>query len=127
MKKVMAIAVGAITVLSLFALPASAGGDREVIRERNCSGRSDWKLKVKHEDARLEVEFEVDQNVVGDTWAVRILQDGERIFAGRRTTQAPSGSFEVERRTSNNAGTDTFVGRARNLSTDEVCRGTLDL
>ena len=97
MKKLTSIAIGAIMVLGLFAVPASAGGDREVIREGNCSGRSDWKLKVKEDDGGLEVEFEVDQNVVGDTWAVRVLQDGERIFAGRRTTQAPSGSLEVQR------------------------------
>ena len=126
MKKIMAIAIGAVMVLGLFAVPASAGGDREVIREGNCSGGSDWKLKVKDEDGGLEVEFEVDQNVVGDTWRVRIFQDGERIFAGRRTTQAPSGSFDIERRTSNNAGTDNFVATARNLSTGERCRGTLN-
>jgi hypothetical protein len=77
-------------VLGLFAVPASAGADREVIREGNRSGRSDWKLKVKEDNAGLEVEFEVDQNVVGDTWAVRILRDGERIFAARRTTQSPA-------------------------------------
>ena len=125
MKKVMSIAVGAIMVLSLFALPASAGG-REVILTGDCSGRSDWKLKVKADDGGLEVELEVDQNVVGDTWSVRIAQDGERIFAGRRTTKAPSGSFEVQRMTSGNGGTDHFVARARNRSTDEVCRGTLN-
>ena len=125
MRKLMSIAIGAIMVLSILALPASAGG-REVTRSGNCSARSDWKLKAKADNGGLEVEFEVDQNVVGDTWAVRILQDGERIFAGRRTTQAPSGSFEVRRLTSNNAGTDNFVGRAQNLSTGEVCRGTLN-
>jgi hypothetical protein len=124
MKKVLSIAIGAVMALSLFALPASAGG-REVTRSGGCSARSHWKLKVKADDGGLEVEFEVDQNVVGDTWAVRIVQDGDRIFAGRRTTQAPSGSFTVERTTRNNAGTDNFVARARNLSTDEVCRGTL--
>jgi hypothetical protein len=123
MKKTLSIAIGAVMLVSLFALPASAGND--VVRTGNCSARSDWKLKVKPDDGGLDVEFEVDQNVVGDTWAVRIVQDGERIFAGRRTTRGASGSFTVERMTSNNAGTDDFVARARNLSTDEVCRGTL--
>ena len=126
MKKTMSIAIGAIMVLGLFAVPASAGGDREEIRTGNCSARSDWKLKVKDEDGGLEVEFEVDQNVVGDTWRVRIFQDGDRMFAGRRTTQGPSGSFEVERRTGNHAGTDSFVARARNASTGEVCRGRVN-
>jgi hypothetical protein len=124
MKKVLSIALGAVMVLSVFAVPASAG-DRDVVRAGDCSARSDWKLKVKADDGGLEVEFEVDQNVVGDTWKVRVLQDGERIFAGRRTTRGASGSFTVERMTSNNAGTDNFIARARNASTDEVCRGTL--
>ena len=120
----MAAALGGLMIVSVFALPASAG-DREEIRTGACSDRSDWKLKAKHDDGRLEVEFEVDQNVVGDVWRVRILQDGERIFADRRTTRGASGSFDVELRTADNAGTDNFVGRARNVSTDEVCRGTL--
>jgi hypothetical protein len=38
-------------------------------------------------------------------------------------TQAPSGSFELRIVTSNPPGTDSFVARARNLSTDETCRG----
>jgi hypothetical protein len=124
MKKLIAVAIGAVTVLALFAVPASAGG-REVVRSGNCSSGADWKLKVKADNGALEVEYEVDQNVVGDTWAVRILQDGERIFSGRRTTRGASGSFSVSLRTGNNAGTDGFVARARNLTTDETCRGTL--
>ena len=123
MRKVMAVAIVAVSVLALAALPAAAGG-REVIERGQCSGPSDWKLKVKADDGGLELEFEVDQNRNGEVWSVRIFQDGDRIFAGRRTTTAPSGSFEVERRPADRAGTDRFVARARNVGTGERCRGT---
>jgi hypothetical protein len=36
-----------------------------VIKTGSCSGASDWKLKLKTEDAGIGVEFEVDQNVSG--------------------------------------------------------------
>jgi catechol 2,3-dioxygenase-like lactoylglutathione lyase family enzyme len=116
-----------VTALALpTSLPAFAG-DNDVRRSGNCSGRSDWKLKLSPEDGRLEVEFEVDQNVNGDTWRIVMRHDGNRFFRGRRTTRGPSGSFEVRRVVNNNAGTDRFTARARNLSTDEVCRGSASI
>ncbi len=47
-----------------------------------------------------------------------------RFFAGQRTTQPPSGSFEVRRVRDNQAGVHTFTGRARNPDTGEVCQGS---
>jgi hypothetical protein len=68
--------------------------DGDVVRRGACSGRGDWKLKLSEENGRIEVEYEVDQDRVGDAWRVRLRHDGELVFAGRRTTRAPSGSFE---------------------------------
>jgi hypothetical protein len=120
--------LGLVLALSLSAfVPSALAGDNEVIRRGSCSGASDWKLKAKPDDGRLEVEFEVDQNVNGDTWRVTLRRNGERFFRGLRTTQPPSGSFEVERRTDNGPGDDRIVGRARNLKTDELCRGALTI
>lgn len=118
-------AVAALVAGVMAAAPMAMANDDDVIRRGACTGRSDWKLKVGPEDGRLEVEFEVDSNVNGQTWGVRIFQDGERIFRGRRVTRPPSGSFEVEIRTANNSGTDRFRGRAVNPNTGEVCAGTL--
>jgi hypothetical protein len=97
--------------------------DDDVIRRGSCSSRSDWKLKLSDEDGRIEVEFEVDQNVVGDVWRVRIRHDGDLVFAGRRTTQAPSGSFEVRIVERDHAGDDVFRARAVNAETGETCAG----
>ena len=80
--------------------------------------------QAQPEDGRIEVEFEVDQNVVGDEWRVRIHHDGEIAFRGTRTTRGASGSFELRIVEPNNAGADNFRARARNLSTDEVCAGS---
>ena len=123
--KLARIAVAATLTATVMAMApvASAGGGSDVIREGSCSGRSDWKLKVGPENGRLEVEFEVDTNVVGQRWRVRIFHDANRIFAARRVTRAPSGSFEVRLRAANTAGRDPFRGRAWNPSTGEVCVG----
>jgi hypothetical protein len=39
----------------------------EVRSSGDCSATSTWKLKTKADDGRLEVEFEVDSNRVGQT------------------------------------------------------------
>ena len=121
-KLMTAIAIGAC------AIPAAAlGNDADVRSAGTCDGSSRAKIKVKPDDGRLEVEFEVDSNRNGQTWSVRITDNGVQVFAGNRTTQPPSGSFEVERRIANRAGTDTIRARATNARTGESCTGTLQI
>jgi hypothetical protein len=132
MTKRHAIVVAALVGVSLLVLAPAAhagggGGDGEVITRGSCSGQTDWKLKVKPDDGRLELEFEVDQNVNGQSWNVRIKQNGSRIFTGSRLTHAPSGSFELRRRPNDSAGTDRFVARATNPSTGETCVGRISI
>jgi hypothetical protein len=97
--------------------------DGDVIRRGACSGASDWKLKLSEENGRIEVEYEVDQNRVGDSWRVRIRHDDVLVFTRTRTTRAPSGSFEVRILQRDRAGDDVFRGRAVNHRTGEVCGG----
>lgn len=122
MKKGIALALAASLAL---VVPAgiAAAGDRDVIREGSCSDSSDWKLKLSPEDGRIEAEFEVDQNVTGDRWRVKIRHDGELAYRGRHRTAGPSGSFEVRIVEDDLSGPDRFRARARNLSTGEVCVG----
>ncbi len=131
------IATGALVVASLLTVAPAAqaggggggggGGNGDVITRGSCSGRTDWKLKVKPDDGGLELEFEVDSNVNGQSWNVRIKQNGNRIFSGTRVTQGPSGSFELTRRPNDTAGTDRFVARAKNPSTGETCVGNISI
>jgi hypothetical protein len=55
---------------------------------------------------------------------VVLRHNGERFFRGVRTTQAPSGSFEVRRVVDNEQGDDVIQAKARNLASDEVCRAS---
>jgi len=110
------------TALLSFPVGVSAN-DRVVIREGNCTGASAWKIKQSPENGRIEVEFEIDSNVNGQTWNVKLKRNGNVFFTGQRTTRGPSGSFEVRRVINNGPGSETIVGRAVNPATGEVCRG----
>lgn len=106
-------------------LPAAHAGDGDVERRGSCSDATSWKLKAGPEDGRVEVEAEVDSNVVGQVWKWRLLHDGDRVARGKRTTRAPSGSFEVRRVLVDLAGTDRIVFRAVHPATGEICRGVV--
>jgi hypothetical protein len=122
-QKLAAVAVTTICLASLGA-PAEAKG-REVVHRGSCSGAADWKLKVKADDGRLEVEGQVDSNRVGQRWTWRMVHNGTVSAHGSRTTRAPSGSFEVHRLLVDRAGTDALTWRARNVGNGQVCRGTV--
>lgn len=119
------IAAAAITMSLAVVTPAIAKGG--VVKTGTCSGASNWKLKVAPDNGRLELEYQVDSNKVGQTWRVRIFHDGVRIFAGKRMTKAPSGSFTVRLFTPNHAGTDHFRARAVNVASSETCLGRLSI
>jgi hypothetical protein len=118
-----------VLIMSMLAAAATLAGvasakSPEVIRTGACSNGADWKLKAKNEDGPIEVEFEVDQNVNGRRWNVSISRDGAVVFRGVRTTRPPSGSFSVNRRIANPAGSDRIVAVAR-TARGATCRGAL--
>ncbi len=123
MKKGIAFALVTAFVLLVPATIASAG-QNDVIERGSCSNSSDWKLKVSSDNSGLEVEYEVDQNVSGDQWRVKIRHDGDLAFRGTRTTRGASGSFTVRILENDSNGSDVFRARARNVQTDEVCTGS---
>jgi hypothetical protein len=124
MKTVSAAVVAALCGLTIAVAVAPAGvtKDGDIIRRGNCTGSTDWKLKLSEEDGRIEVEFEVDQNRNGVSWNVRLFQNGSQIARATRVTRGPSGSFEYRKVAPNNAGTDSFRARATR-ATSEVCTG----
>jgi hypothetical protein len=125
MSKLLVFPVAGVAAAAvLLAAPgAVAKSGPRVIETGPCSAASDWKLKVKPEDGRLEVEYEVDQNVNGDKWRVVLRHNGARFARVTKTTRPPSGSFEVRRLVNDAAGKDRIRGRATNLRTGEVCVG----
>ena len=120
----VALAAAATGLALVVAAPADAG-DREVVRRGSCSGSTDWKLKAKEEDGRIEVEAEVDSNRNGQTWHWRLVHNGSVTARGTKTTRAPSGSFEVRRVVVDLAGTDHLKLRARKGASGETCRGAV--
>ena len=102
----------------------SGGDDDRVIRTGSCSAGAGWKLKVKTDDGRLEVEGEVDSNVAGQQWRWTIRHNGSVSDRGTATTTARSGSFEVERKIVDLAGTDAVAFRA--VRDGQVCRGVVN-
>lgn len=115
------LAAAALVAAGIPALSASAAAadDDETIREGSCSSGATWKIKAKPDDGRLEVEAEIDSNRVGQTWTWVLRHNGSVSARGASRTTGRSGSFDVERRTVDAAGTDTF--RFRATHDDNVC------
>jgi len=111
-----------ITGLVIAGTSSVSAKDGDVMVRRPCSEASTAKLKLRPRDGGIEYQFEVDSNVNGQRWRVHVKDNGTVILRGVRTTRPPSGSFTVERRTANRAGTDTLVASAKNPSTGELCR-----
>jgi hypothetical protein len=122
-QRMIRIAVAGALMLTVAGTTNAFAKAGDVVRTGACSGSSDWKLKLSPQDGKIEVEYEVDSNKVGQTWRVRLFENGTRIFAGNRMTKAPSGSFTVRVLATNHAGSDAFTARAANLGSGEICGG----
>ena len=130
MKRVLATTLATLTTSALLVVAAptayaSHGGDDDdrVIKTGSCSDGSDWKLKVKTDDGRLEVEGEVDTNQSGQSWKWKIKDNGAVAAKGTAVTGGRSGSFSVERKVTNQAGTDNVVFKAK--YNGQVCTGAI--
>ena len=123
MRRIMISVLAAAATFAL-AIPAGAparGGGNEVSSAGKCTAASTSKIKVKPDNGRLDVEFEVDQNRSGVKWHVRLKDNSDVVFRGSATTQPPSGSFSVEKKINNRAGSDRIVGIGRNRQSGERC------
>lgn len=111
--KIIPIALLALVAGTSPALAKKGGDDKEneVRKAGKCGTGATSKIKVKSDDGRIEVEFEVDRNVNGEKWRVRFVRDGKVIARARPTTKAPSGSFSVERKVSDLEGADRITAR----------------
>jgi hypothetical protein len=119
------LAIAPMLVVLGVAGGTAAAKDGDVKASGTCTKGAHWKLKAGARDAGIETEFEVDSNVAGQVWSVRLVDNGVQVFSGKKTTVAPSGSFSVERRIANRGGKDTIVASASNAKTGESCTGTV--
>ena len=124
----------AVALLIALAVPVAgmsaahgSGGGNDVTRRGSCSGSTDWKIKAKPDNGRIELEAEVDSNHSGQVWDWTIKHNGSMSAKGASRTRGVSGSFTVRRLMANVSGTDHFVFRAERRATGDVCRGTISL
>ncbi|GAB2457087.1 hypothetical protein [Jatrophihabitans fulvus] len=124
-RRTLTVAALGVGLLAPFAVSATASASgRDVVRSSGrCSVAGTWELKAKHDDGRIEVEFEVDTNRAGQAFRVYVSDNGTLVAQRRATTAAPSGSFTVETRPANRAGTDVI--RARAIRGENVCVGSV--
>jgi len=123
-KVVRAVAAAALG-LSLALSQAAVGraNDDEMRREGSCSGHSDWRLEVRHDDSNtLEVRFRIEHTPSGKVWEVFLSDNGTRFFAGTRTSSS-SGEVRVRKLTGDRAGTDRIKAYGYSRATGEVCSG----
>ena len=117
--------VAVLATAALVPAVAPGKGSPGVIRSGKCTGNATWKLKAKNDDASIEIDFEVDQNVVGRRWNVTLTRGTRVVFRGTRVTRAPSGSFSVQRLVANPAGPNRISALARASAGGQVCRASL--
>jgi hypothetical protein len=125
--RLIRVVIAGVLVFTVAGTTNAFAKSGDVIRTGSCSGSSDWKLKLSREDGKIEVEYEVDSNKVGQHWRVKLFENGNRIFRGTKTTQGASGSFTVRTLAKNTAGTDSFRAHAVNLASGETCGGTASI
>ncbi len=121
--KITLAALALVAALSVASTASAKGGGQSVAG--TCTAASTSKLKVKSDDGRLEVEFEVDSNVRRQSWNVVLQDNGSTFLRKKLKTKGPSGSFEARARPANRAGTDTIQATATNGATGESCTATL--
>jgi hypothetical protein len=107
-----AIAVGLAAPVVAAATPAFASGGRGVSASGACISGGHFKLKAKHDDGAIELEYQVDSNRVGQAWAVRITDNGAVVVSRHAVTAGQSGSFTVRKVIANRPGHDKIHARA---------------
>ncbi|MDX6587568.1 MAG: hypothetical protein QOI31_2041 [Solirubrobacterales bacterium] len=121
MKTSRSIAIAVAFIALTLPTGAAGSGGNEVRNQGTCDAGSTSKVKAKTDDGKLEVEFEVDQNKNGEKWKVKLKDNSDVVFRGTAITKAPSGSFSLERKIADKAGSDSIVAVGRNLDTGERC------
>jgi hypothetical protein len=101
------------------------GGGGGVSASGACTNGGHFKLKAKHDDGKIEMEYEVDSNRAGQVWAVRITDNGAAVVSRHATTAGPSGSFTIRKVISDRPGTDKI--RARATFQNHTCGSTIRL
>jgi hypothetical protein len=118
-----------LAVLALLTLVVTSSlawaGVEDVTRSGSCSGRGDWKLRVRRETAStVRVRFDIEHVRPGDTWQLYLSDNGTRIFSASRVADS-EGELRAVRITANRSGTDHVKGSGVNVTAGGTCDGAL--
>ncbi len=104
---------------------AKGGGSPAIKASGACVGGGTWTLKAKHDDGRIEVEYEVEANRAGQLWHVDVAltDNNATVLSANKRTVAPSGSFSVRVLIADRAGVDTI--RAHATFAARSCAGSV--
>lgn len=125
-KRALTLVAVALTV-GVLAFPAGTMAASQRVVNGHCTGRSASVLTVAHENGRINIEFEVDQNVIGKTWRVGLSDNRQRVFSGYAKTAAPDGSLTVDMLTRDRPGLDLIRATAHNPVTGETCTASASI
>lgn len=124
MRRALALVV-VFTATLTAAPPASADDDdRDDVRVRGtCTASTEFRLRVRADDGRLRVEFELDNRAGAARWQIVVLH--ERRIAWRGTRFTPRrGSARLRMSLADWFGTDTVSVRAV-APRGETCRAAV--
>ena len=115
MNKLVRAGLGALLVAGVWGATPALADNNEVDREGPCSaGRSEWRLRVKPDDGRLEVRFKVNQHrPSSDVWNVVLTRNGTASSRGSESAEARMASSRCAGSSPTLRGPDTIAGRAR--------------
>ena len=115
-----------LSAAALAIMPSAMAGDGGTVKDTtNCSDFSNARLKVELQpDNRFEVTGIVWSDDE-DTWDWKFKHNGDNAFDGDVKAKDADKSFKIVRPMVNFAGPDSFVFRAQNRNTDEICRVNL--
>jgi hypothetical protein len=122
MRKLLVVAVLALACVGGVPATAAAGGESQITERGRCSEGSRWRLHLETFRNDVRVRFKVNSDAPNQRWRVRVRDvDGAIVFRGIVTTN-DKGNFRVRGRSEDD--NDRVFARARNLQTDERCRGS---
>ena len=110
------VLTAAVGLVGVSVAPAASAKSPRVVETQMC-GSIETKLKLSGEDGGIEVEYELDQNVNGRQWALKMTRNGAAAGSAMRTTRAPSGSLHWRVVAADGAGADAFTVTAKRGST----------
>lgn len=118
--------VATCAVLMLVGTATGAGaGAGDVTRSGSCSGRGEWRLRVRHETATtIRVRFTVEHLDPGDTWQLFVSDNGTRIVSASRVVDAGE-AIRVTKVTANRDGDDRIRASGVNVTNGGSCDGAL--